>query len=105
MRIANEGRSFILGSNLLPKQRPRLLKLGVEISYGRGSAKKGVLKTMRYAGLLVMPTGFLLCIAAILMFPASIQRTTFVLSGLAVELLGLSVALRGHMKFSRDICL
>lgn len=58
---------------------------------------------MRYAGLLVMPTGFFLCLAAILLFPASIQRTAFVLSGLAVEFLGLAVAVRGHMKSSRDL--
>lgn len=53
---------------------------------------------MKYAGLLVMPAGFALCVAAILLFPASIQRSVFVLSGLAVELLGLAVAIRGHMK-------
>jgi hypothetical protein len=52
-----------------------------------------------------MPTGFLLCIGAILLFPASIQRTVFVLSGLAVESLGLTVAFRGHTKLSRDISL
>lgn len=45
-----------------------------------------------------MPAGFALCVAAILLFPASIQRSVFVLSGLAVELLGLAVAIRGHMK-------
>ena len=58
---------------------------------------------MRYAGLLVMPTGFFLSVAAILLFPSSIQRTVFVLSGLAVEALGLAVAVRGHMKLSRDM--
>ena len=53
---------------------------------------------MRYAGLLVMPAGFLLSIAAILLFPASLQRATFVLCGLAVEAMGLVVAVRGHMQ-------
>jgi hypothetical protein len=57
---------------------------------------------MKYAGLLVMPTGFFLCVAAILLFPASAQRLVFVLSGLAVEFLGLAVAIYGHMKLSRD---
>jgi len=52
---------------------------------------------MKYAGLLVMPTGFLLCIAAILLFSAPPQRAAFVLCGLAVEGMGLAVAVRGHM--------
>lgn len=49
-----------------------------------------------------MPAGFFLCIAAILLFPASTQRSIFVLCGLAVECLGLAVAIRGHMKLSRN---
>lgn len=57
---------------------------------------------MKYAGLLLMPAGFFLCVAAILLFPASMQRSIFVLSGLAVEFLGLAVAIRGHMKSSWD---
>lgn len=50
-----------------------------------------------------MPAGFLLCVAAILLFPPSIQRAVFVFSGLAVEFLGLTVTIRGHMKHSRDM--
>jgi hypothetical protein len=45
-----------------------------------------------------MPAGFFLSLAAILLFPASIQRVAFVLCGLAVEALGLVVAVRGHMQ-------
>jgi len=56
---------------------------------------------MKYAGLLVMPTGFILCVAAILLFPPSTPRTLFILSGLAVECLGFAVAIRGHMRSSR----
>jgi hypothetical protein len=52
---------------------------------------------MKYAGLLVMPAGFFLAIAALVLFPAAAQRTAFVLCGLAVEILGLAVAVRGHM--------
>ncbi len=52
---------------------------------------------MRYAGLLVMPAGFILCIAALVLFHAPAQRMTFVLCGLAVEGLGLAVAVRGHL--------
>jgi hypothetical protein len=52
---------------------------------------------MKYAGLLVMPAGFFLSIAALVLFPASPPRAAFVLCGLAVEALGLGVAVRGHM--------
>lgn len=52
---------------------------------------------MKYAGLLVMPAGFLLCIAALILFPAPAPRAAFVLCGLAVEAMGLVVAVRGHM--------
>jgi len=52
---------------------------------------------MKYAGLLVMPAGFFLSLAAILLFPSPLPRATFVLCGLAVQALGLAVAFRGHM--------
>jgi hypothetical protein len=57
---------------------------------------------MKYAGLLVMPAGFLLSIAAILLFPDSAQRTAFVLCGLAVEAMGVVVAVRGHMQLRSE---
>lgn len=53
---------------------------------------------MKYAGLLVMPAGFLLSVAAILLFPDPMPRAGFVLCGLAVEIMGLVVAVRGHMQ-------
>lgn len=52
---------------------------------------------MKYAGLLVMPAGCFLCIAALVLFPDPLLRTTFVLCGLGVEALGLTVAVRAHM--------
>ena len=54
---------------------------------------------MKFAGLLVMPAGFFLAMAALVLFPASNvdARTAFVICGLAVEALGLVVAVRGHM--------
>ena len=52
---------------------------------------------MKYAGLLVMPAGFFLTVAALVLFPASAERNFFVLCGLAVEGLGLGVTVRGHM--------
>ncbi|HEY1902209.1 MAG TPA: hypothetical protein VGG56_07270 [Terracidiphilus sp.] len=55
---------------------------------------------MKFAGLLAMPAGFFLSIAALVLFPASnaTSRGAFVLCGLAVEALGLVVAVRGHME-------
>jgi hypothetical protein len=53
---------------------------------------------MRCAGLLVMPAGFFLSIAALLLFPAPAPRAAFVLCGLGVEILGLAVTVRGHLE-------
>lgn len=57
---------------------------------------------MKYAGLLVMPAGFFLTIAAIVLFPGATQRTAFLLCGLAVEVMGLVVAVRGHMQLRSE---
>ncbi len=52
---------------------------------------------MKIAGLLVMPAGFFLTIAALVLFPDPMQRSVFVVCGLAVESLGLVVTIKGHM--------
>ena len=52
---------------------------------------------MKYAGLLVMPAGFFLSIAALVLFNDPAQRAVFAFCGLVVVLLGLGVAVRGHM--------
>jgi len=57
---------------------------------------------MRFAGLLVMPAGFFLTIAALVLFSDPRQRLGFVMSGLAVEALGLGVAVRAHMLAQRE---
>jgi hypothetical protein len=57
---------------------------------------------VKYAGLLVMPAGFVLSIAAIVLFSDSVQRTAFVLCGLAVEAMGLVVAVRGHVQLRSE---
>jgi hypothetical protein len=57
---------------------------------------------MKYAGLLVMPTGFFLAVAALVLFPDAGLRATFVVCGLVVELLGLAVAVRGHMQRAQE---
>jgi hypothetical protein len=55
---------------------------------------------MRFAGLMVMPAGFFLSVAALVLFPATKPeaRAAFVACGVAVEVLGVVVALRGHME-------
>lgn len=53
---------------------------------------------MKVAGLLVMPAGFFLAMAALVLFPDPGRRTAFVICGLLVEALGLGVAARGHMQ-------
>jgi hypothetical protein len=53
---------------------------------------------MKYAGLLVMPAGFFLTVAALVLFPAPAPRAAFIVCGLAVEAMGLAVAVRGHMR-------
>ncbi len=57
---------------------------------------------MKYAGLLVMPAGFFLTLAALVLFTEPVEQLAFVLSGLAVEALGLGVAVRGHMLAQRE---
>ena len=52
---------------------------------------------MKYAGLLVMPAGFFLAIAALVLFPDSSRRLAFVVCGVAVAAMGLVVSVRGHM--------
>lgn len=49
-----------------------------------------------------MPAGFFLTIAAVLLFPAPGPRAAFVVCGLAVEALGLAVAVRGHMTARKE---
>jgi hypothetical protein len=57
---------------------------------------------MKYAGLLVMPAGFFLTVATLVLFAQPARRGIFVLCGLAVEILGLVVAVRGHMPARSD---
>jgi hypothetical protein len=52
---------------------------------------------MKHAGLLVMPAGFFLVAAALVLFPDPARRGFFACCGLLVEAIGLAVALRGHV--------
>ena len=57
---------------------------------------------MKLAGLLMMPAGGFLSLAALALFPAPAPRAAFVVCGLAVEGLGLALAVRGHMGVRRE---
>ena len=53
---------------------------------------------MKVAGVLVMPAGFFLTMAALVLFSDPARRGAFVVCGLLVECLGLAVAARAHMQ-------
>jgi hypothetical protein len=53
---------------------------------------------MKYAGLLVMPAGFFLSLTALVLFPSGAARAAFIVCGVAVEAMGLVVAVRGHIR-------
>lgn len=60
----------------------------------RGSAERNF---MKYAGLVLLPAGFILTLTALVLFPAGAARSAFAGSGVAVEALGLGFAVRGHL--------
>ncbi len=57
---------------------------------------------MRLAGLLLLPAGWGLVIAAVILLAAATPRTAFVLAGLAVEILGLALLIRTHLPVRRE---
>lgn len=59
---------------------------------------------MKIAGVFLMPAGFFLVAAALVLFSDPGRRGVFVFCGLLVEAIGLGVALRGHMLEQRAGC-
>ena len=57
---------------------------------------------MKTAGLLLLPSGWLLVLAAIALLPAGAARGGFVAAGLGVEGLGLVLAFRANPGSDRD---
>jgi hypothetical protein len=53
---------------------------------------------MKTAGVLVMPAGFFLVLAALVLFPDPTRRGIFVACGLLVQAAGLAIALRASMQ-------
>ena len=52
---------------------------------------------MKAVGLLMLPAGWFLVLAAIVLFPSPAPRGAFVLAGFAVEILGLGLTFRSHL--------
>jgi hypothetical protein len=52
---------------------------------------------MKIVGLLMLLAGWFLAIAAIVLFASPPLRASFVLAGIAVELLGMVLAFRSHL--------
>ncbi|HSZ19148.1 MAG TPA: hypothetical protein VK770_05115 [Candidatus Acidoferrum sp.] len=52
---------------------------------------------MKAVGFLMLPAGWFLSLAAIVLFPSPPLRAAFVLAGVAVEALGLIFAFRSHL--------
>jgi len=52
---------------------------------------------MKLVGFLMLPAGWFLVLAAIVLFASLPLRATFVLAGIAVEMLGLFLAFRSHL--------
>jgi hypothetical protein len=57
---------------------------------------------MRFAGFLLMPAGWIIVIAAVILLPAASSRSVFALAGVGIEMLGLIFALRSHAVLRGD---
>jgi len=57
---------------------------------------------MRLAGFLLMPAGWIIVLAAIVLLRSHPQRVVFTLAGLGVEALGLTLVARSHVTMRRD---
>lgn len=53
--------------------------------------------SMKLAGLLLLPAGWLLVISALVLLAASVARGAFVFAGIGVEVLGLVLLVRSHL--------
>jgi hypothetical protein len=52
---------------------------------------------MKLAGFLLLPSGWFLVLAAIILLPSAPAQTGFALAGMAVEILGLILVVRSHL--------
>lgn len=54
-------------------------------------------KGMKLAGFLLLVAGWAIVVSALALLPSAGPRTAFALAGMAVELLGLALAVRSHL--------
>ncbi|MFY9907952.1 MAG: hypothetical protein WBX02_01110 [Terriglobales bacterium] len=52
---------------------------------------------MKIAGFLLLMAGWAIVVAAVALLPSTGARVAFVVAGIAVELLGLGLAVRAHL--------
>jgi len=52
---------------------------------------------MKLAGFLLLPAGWFIVLAAIILLPVAPSQTGFALAGVAVEVLGLVLVVRAHL--------
>ena len=57
---------------------------------------------MKFVGFLLLLTGWMLVLAAIVLLGSPLSRDVFVLAGLAVEGLGLTFVIRSHLILRED---
>ena len=52
---------------------------------------------MKLAGFLLLPAGWIIVLAAVVLLASSPSRSAFALAGVAVEILGLTLVFRAHL--------
>lgn len=57
---------------------------------------------MKLAGFFLMVAGFLLTVAALILLQTLVLRSTFILSGLIVEVVGLGLIVRSYTIIARE---
>lgn len=57
---------------------------------------------MRLVGCLLLPSGFFVVLAALVLFPAAGMRFAFVVAGLGVEVLGVGLLTRAYTLMQKE---
>jgi hypothetical protein len=57
---------------------------------------------MKAAGFFLLFAGWMIVVFAVVLLPAASARTAFVLAGIAVEILGLYLAVQSHLTETRE---
>jgi hypothetical protein len=52
---------------------------------------------MKLTGLLLLPSGWIIVLAAVALLKPSVSQNVFVLAGVAVEILGMTLIVRAHL--------